>query len=255
MKLISLNIWGGRVHGALIEFIKRYSDEVDIFCFQEALRTPTENTVIRDIHLNIYEEIKALLPDHVAAFAASEDNYIDGGPTNFPMEFGQAMFIRKSIEIKSVEDMFVHKHRGAARSETGRSAARAMQYASVSHGGKNYTVFNYHGLHNGDGKSDSDERFEQSKKIGEILASVHNSAKIVCGDLNLLPDTKSLGMLEGSMRNLIKEHGVTSTRSSYYEKPLKFADYILVDKNITVNEFAVLKDEVSDHLAMCLDFN
>lgn len=70
-----------------------------------------------------------------------------------------------------------------------------------------------------------------------------------------MPETKSLKMLEDlGMRNLIRESGVTSTRSSHYKKPLRFADYTLVSPDIKVNDFKVLPDEVSDHLAMYLDF-
>ncbi len=56
------------------------------------------------------------------------------------------------------------------------------------------------------------------------------------------------------MRNLVKEFGITSTRSSYYAKPERFADYTLASNDIKVNEFKILPDEVSDHLAMYLNF-
>jgi hypothetical protein len=70
-----------------------------------------------------------------------------------------------------------------------------------------------------------------------------------------LPDTESLKKLENiGMRNLIKEFNITGTRSSHYAKPERFADYTLVSDGIKVNDFKVLPDEVSDHLAMYLDF-
>lgn len=56
------------------------------------------------------------------------------------------------------------------------------------------------------------------------------------------------------MKNLIKDFGITSTRSSYYKKPVRFADYTFVSEGIKINDFKVLPDEVSDHLAMYLDF-
>ena len=56
------------------------------------------------------------------------------------------------------------------------------------------------------------------------------------------------------MRNLIKENNITSTRSSHYEKDVKFADYILVSRDIKIRTFEVLKDIVSDHLPLFLDF-
>ena len=57
------------------------------------------------------------------------------------------------------------------------------------------------------------------------------------------------------MRNLIAEFGITSTRSSLYTKPLRFADYMFVSNGIEVKDFKVLPDEVSDHLALYLEFS
>ncbi len=76
----------------------------------------------------------------------------------------------------------------------------------------------------------------------------------MCGDFNLLPDTQSIQILEDTgLRNLIKETGVTSTRTSHYTKPEKFADYAFVSKNLNIKEFKVLPDEVSDHSPLCLE--
>ena len=38
------------------------------------------------------------------------------------------------------------------------------------------------------------------------------------------------------------------------KKDEKFADYIFTSRDINVNAFEVLKDEVSDHSALLLDF-
>jgi endonuclease/exonuclease/phosphatase family metal-dependent hydrolase len=79
-------------------------------------------------------------------------------------------------------------------------------------------------------------------------------SRILCGDFNLLPNTDSLTILEQGMRNLIKEYPVTSTRSRFYEKPDKFADYILVSPEVVVEDFQVLDEAVSDHLPLLLEF-
>ena len=54
---------------------------------------------------------------------------------------------------------------------------------------------------------------------------------------------------------MIAEYGITSTRSSVYMKPGKFADYIFVSGAIQVENFATIPDEVSDHLALRLEFS
>ena len=57
------------------------------------------------------------------------------------------------------------------------------------------------------------------------------------------------------MKNLITENNIISTRSELYEKECKFTDYTFVSPNVIVENFEVLQDPVSDHLAMLLDFS
>lgn len=56
------------------------------------------------------------------------------------------------------------------------------------------------------------------------------------------------------MNNLVKEYKVTSTRTSYYPKQEKFADYIFTSPDVAVKSFAVLQDEVSDHSPLLVEF-
>jgi endonuclease/exonuclease/phosphatase family metal-dependent hydrolase len=83
---------------------------------------------------------------------------------------------------------------------------------------------------------------------------------IVCGDFNLRPDTESLKQIETSVpgiKNWISLTGAVSTRSQYYPKPEKFADYIFTSPGIEVCRFEVLsgeQDQISDHLPLLLEF-
>lgn len=237
----------------LVSFIKKNNRETDIFCFQEVYKTITDQKMVGDARANIFEEIVDVLPDHEGHFASSEDNWSESGITDFPLQFGQAIFVRKSLDCRACGNVFVHKYHGAERSEIGFSAPRAMQHVCIKGDEKEYTICNMHGLHNGSGKDDSGERIKQSENIKKFLDSV-TSSKILCGDLNLLPDTKSMAILEKGMQNLIKDNGVISTRSSYYQKEPRFADYMLVSPDIEILDFKVLPDEVSDHLPLLLKF-
>lgn len=98
------------------------------------------------------------------------------------------------------------------------------------------------------------ERIEQSVMIMTFLNNIQGK-KILCGDFNALPGSKSIGILEQGMKNLIKEFNVTSTRSRLYLQPVKFADYIFISPDASVKEFRTLPVEVSDHLSLFLDFS
>jgi endonuclease/exonuclease/phosphatase family metal-dependent hydrolase len=77
---------------------------------------------------------------------------------------------------------------------------------------------------------------------------------VLCGDFNLLPESESLLMLEQyGLRNLIREFGITSTRTSLYPKEGRFADYAFISEGIQLKSFEVLPDEVSDHAPLLIE--
>lgn len=41
MKLICLNAWGGKIYQPLMDFIRKHTQDTDIFCFQEVFKTTT----------------------------------------------------------------------------------------------------------------------------------------------------------------------------------------------------------------------
>jgi endonuclease/exonuclease/phosphatase family metal-dependent hydrolase len=161
--------------------------------------------------------------------------------------------IKEEYPVAEFGEVFVHKHKGFVPiGDVGRHA-RNVQFVETVHNGKKLNILNFHGLWNGEGKRDSEDRILQSENIAGFLKTLSGDI-VFCGDFNLLPDTQSIKIIEDAgMRNLVKEYGVTSTRSSFYTKPEKFADYVFVSSGIEVADFAVMQDEVSDHLPLCLE--
>lgn len=242
MKLITLNIWGGHVRDPLLAFINSYKD-IDIFCFQEVYRDAKEkiSTEDRNVSLNIFTELQALLPDHNAFFRPVVNDI-----------YGVGMFVKKHIEVLGEGDVCIHEnHTYIGR---GPSHSRNLQWLECHVNNHVYSISNIHGLWNGMGKTDTPARIAQSLRIRDFINTIQ-VPKIVCGDFNLRPDTESLKIIEDGMNNLIKMYKVSSTRTSLYSKQEKFADYILTSPEIAINEFTVLKDEVSDHSPLFFDFN
>ncbi len=254
MKLISLNIWGGRAgKEKLLSFFKDHSD-IDIFCLQEVWSAPYGHlegatiggtiTFNDDVMTEGKQEIAAALPEHEVFFHPHHlENY------------GLMMLVKKSFSVTDSGDVFVHKHRGYIPEGDVGNHARNIQYVTVNTSAGKRTIINFHGLWtNGTWKEDTYDRLVQSENIAAFLKDVGNPF-ILCGDFNLLPETESLKRLEDlGLRNLIKEYGITSTRTSYYTKEGKFADYALVSNGIDVKDFKILPDEVSDHSPMHLEF-
>ncbi len=253
MKLISLNTWGGRAGKDLqLSFFKKHND-MDVFCLQEMWRAPYQDLegfiagglTIDHSTIMVYgvQEISKLLYEHEYFFKPQLLN-----------DYGIMMLIKKNLTVTEEGEIYVYKEKGYLPPGDVGNHARNIQYATIETKNGPVTIINFHGLWNGKGKTDSEDRIMQSQNIINFLKTLNNPL-ILCGDFNLLPDTKSIRMFEEfGLRNLIKELGIASTRTSYYKKPEKHADYCFVSKNIKVKEFKVLPDEVSDHSPLYLDF-
>lgn len=242
MKLITLNIWGGHVHNPLLEFITSHQ-ETDIFCFQEVYHR-AENMITNEdrvVSLDIFSKIANLLPNHHGFFRPVVENI-----------YGIGMFIKNNVRILDEGEMIIHDNPDYPG--RGPTHSRNLQWVKCSIERRYYSILNVHGLWNGMGKTDTPARIAQSQKIRNFMDSIH-TPKVLCGDFNLRPDTQSMKLLETGMNNLIRLHNITSTRTSLYSKEEKFADYIFTCPEIIVNNFQVLKDEVSDHSPLLLDFD
>ncbi len=255
LKLLSLNIWGGRRFDEFITFVKDNSSEIDIFCFQEILDTPTDTKVTNDQRANIYQELGSVLPDFWSSFAPAQEGYDFEKNVDFPLELGLAIFVRKSIKVKESGDFFVYKTRNDHKLENlwKDSYPKNVQYINLEFNGKEYWVGHLHGLWWPD-DLDTEDRIKQSEKINEFFAS-KSGEKILAGDLNLLPESRSLKIIESKMRNLVKEFDIKSTRTILYKKENKFADYVLVSSGVEVKSFEVPDIPVSDHCPLILEFS
>jgi len=242
LKLITLNIWGGHIRNPLLQFINKHQN-TDIFCFQEVYHNAPQHisSEERKLSLNIFSELHELLPEHHAFFRPVVDNV-----------YGIGMFIKKEFDILGEGEVIIHENPDYPG--RGPTHSRNMQWLECRYNNKPYSIVNVHGLWNGMGKTDTPARINQSQRIRDFVENLKNP-KIVCGDFNLRPDTESIKIVEAGMNNLIKAHNINSTRTSYYPKPEKFADYIFTCPQIAVNAFEVLRDEVSDHAPLLLDFD
>lgn len=242
MKLISLNTWGGPLKNELRTFLEKYKD-VDIFCFQEVHLHASESYTFNPApDPFLFDTISKALPDHVGYFRPHLEDW-----------FGVAIFIKKESLVTQEEEHYIYKEKGYLPEDI-RMNARLVQAVQTQRESKALTVFTLHGVWQPEGKGDTPDRVKQSERILEFTETFAGP-KIISGDFNSNPDTHAITMFEEyGYRNLIKEFGVTSTRSAVYTKLGKYADYVFVSPDVKVLDFKVLDDEVSDHKAMMLEF-
>ena len=248
MRLICLNTWGGKLYVQFSSFLERFQKTTDLFCFQEVFTYPQPSafkTGDPERVANLYERLVRQLRGFTG--------YLAEPYTSFGERL--ALFARDSIKIDDYGDMVLYHQREFVVGRKTFSVGSRLQWVVFRRKNKLYTVANIHGIWLPSGKEDSPERLIQSENIAEFLEH-KKGAKILCGDFNLMPQTRSIKMLEQNLRNLIRECAITSTRSSHYSaKKEKFADYIFTSADARVLDFRVLEDEVSDHLPLLLEFD
>ncbi len=265
MKLISLNTWGGCLFESLITFIKDNAKNTDFFCFQEILHTPDSSMDVQTPNHHLFSEVTNILPDFTGFFAAAQDNYesITNGPSEATL--GLAIFVKKKYVINDKGDFFINNQRNSFVPPDYATMPNNLSYIQLNIGGKHLTICNVYGAACPVNKLDSPDRILQSQKILNFVLS-QPGEKIIAGDFNLLPNTKSIYMFEeNGFHNLIKDFNIFTTRGSTIKK-LKpelgtgeygwqeFADYTFVSSGVKTIEFLVPDLPISDHLPMILEF-
>ncbi len=257
LHMYSQNVWGGKVFGPLCERLIHVRDQVHLFCFQEVLASPDGVQPYTTVRTNLLAELQHCLPEHRPLFCNIQSGFDPDGPVRYAVDFGQAMFLHRSLGLQQHLTRFIFRTANAltAASSTvvGWGLGRAIHVAVIVHEQETYVIGNVHGLWHASGKGDLPERLEQSRRIVAAMAAVSAEKKIIVGDLNVVPDTRSVHLIEAAgYRNLITEYAIVDTRTVFYHKAPRLADYVFMSQAVRVEDFHVDQTPVSDHAALIL---
>lgn len=257
MKIIFLNIWGGKVFDPLMKFVKESAADTDFFCFQEVFDSPHEREVSWGGRANMLAELTRGLPEFKPCFASAVSGFDGDNHVDYELSLGLAIFVREGITVESSGDFLICGEEWTQNQQS-EIFPHNLQFARFRRGIKMHTIVNVHGVAYPGSKLDTPERRSQSQKIVEFL-NREKSEKILGGDFNLMPDTESIRMIErAGMRSMIKEFNIRTTRSilSYARYPetdrQHFSDYVFVSPGVGVSDFRAPQISISDHLPMVL---
>lgn len=257
MKLLSLNIWGGKIFSSLIDYLKEQQDKIDIFCLQEVLSVDGRVTRNPNFKVNLWQELISFFPNFNHFFDSTFSGVTPEGKRAKHLKAGLGIFIKKSISIKSHGEIFLYRNKLSIVNYKLTNMPVNLQFVNIKINNKPVLIFNFKGIWYPGDKLDTPLRLKQSQKLLQFLKK-YKSPKILCGDFNLLPNTKSIAIIEGQMQNLIKDYHIKTTRSTlnHYKgsHKQKFADYMFVSKEVKVIDFKVPDIAVSDHLPLILEF-
>lgn len=233
MRIIFLNTWHGKVWNNLRKFLITQLELTNIFCFLE-------------VDPSLKAKIESLLPEFALLYERGiKTNYM-GGVTE-----GRAIFIKKPLKVKAGGSLNIFR---AIKNDAG-----GFQSVEIDLRGKKILIANVHGKANPGEKLDTKARINQSGKIIDFLKNKAGS-KIIGGDFNLMPETKSVRMFEeAGYKNLIKDFGIKNTRNrlSWERFPVKqyYSDFVFTSPEVKIKDFSVPNIEISDHLPLILDFD
>jgi len=233
MRIIFFNIWHGKLWDELKEYLFKETRKTDIFCFTE-------------VDPGLQTKLIELLPNYQPFYEELiRTNYLNGDID------GQSIFVKEGIKVKNLGKQYLYK---ITKDDCG-----ALQTAEIVVKEKKILIGSIHGMAQPGDKLDNPQRIGQSKKAIDYYKN-KRGFKIIGGDFNLYPNTRSVKMFEeAGYRDLIKDFHIKNTRNrlswEQFMNVQYFADYVFVTPDINVRKFEVPNVEVSDHLPLILDFD
>lgn len=279
LKVISLNTQAGQLwENGLKQFYEENAKDTDVFLLQEVHRSYGASTAYmvptrgykQTMFVDQFDCLKSLMSDFDGYYLPTvKDALHDWNPIDEPVDYGIAMFVRKSVKVTGVATCFVNKHFGFMGNGLGESAARNAQAVTLIKDRTAYIFSHFHGLWNGMGKTDCRDRQVQTINVNRFLLEVcgqcRNDTKleprvVLMGDFNLTSDSKAFqGLVRGlafgpsGAQDLNKKFGIKDTRTCLYEKPGREADYALVSDNVRILSYEVPSNPIiSDHRPLIL---
>ena len=245
MKLITLNLWQGRLKNNFPNFIT--SQQADIICLQEVWSANFDLPTLDTFHSR----------QRIEETSGLEFSYFS--PTfaitmlGEKVQFGNLLLSR--YPFKSTNTFFNHEQYMEFESpEEFINNIRNAQIVKLDVDGAELNVVNHHGFWVPDSNG-SEESLKKLQILADELVSIE-SPLIVAGDFNLASSTDAIKQFKTNLNLIDLNNGnIESTLSADVTPLIADCDYIFIRQDIKVESFAVSNQLVSDHKALILEFN
>lgn len=252
MKVITLNLWMGRLARSILRYVVR--EQPDILCMQEVFGGDTA-VPIPDRMFDILQRIQQegnypyvfFSPRYSVDVAGREVPYGTAILSKFPL--GST----RTVQLLGEPIWHVDEH-SYVKNITN------LQLAVVETPDGPVTVANHHGYHVGSmsigNLSDMSLGDEQSVAAMKLVVDELHKVTgplILCGDLNVRPESPAMRHYDGFLRNLTSEYGIKTTLNKLNVDLDIPCDHILVSNDVEAQSFYRSDDVVSDHYPLVLE--
>ena len=241
MRILQLNVWTGRIKGALLEFLN--SNDFDVICMQEAVWIKDKQKELENFFATVDQIKEASGLKHESRSSNwgmrifSEDNIMEQGNV-----------ILSKSEIAEERNDLVHNEYGIVESvQDFYEHAYTLQVAKLKNG---LNVVNHHGYWKPTPRGD-ETTVKVMRKVANIVKSLDGPI-VMCGDFNIIHEAPAMRELD-FLRDLTYEYGIDNTLSGLKFNGKVACDHILVNDAVKVKRFGVLDDIVSDHKALVVE--
>lgn len=245
IKFLQVNIYKGRYLAELINFIRR--EAPDFITMQEVTRAG----------FNLWED-KAADTFEVIREKIKMDGVYNGDlklTGEEGSDFGNAVFSKYKIigkdvvVLKSFRPVTLEELDGASAFEIRPQIPRHLLDVQVEYNNVVLHILSWHGAWTAP-PVDTSETLRQAKVVADYLESI-DGPFILGGDLNNIPGSKTIGLIDNAANNLMSGSGILETTNPKVHKiaPKGFLiDYVFTSKEIKLINIKAPQVTISDHL-------
>lgn len=239
MRILQLNVWTGRIKGALLDFFKE--NDFDVICLQEAVWSDSELLENFCVTVDQIKEASGLEFDFRSANWEVEA---------FGTKVLQGNVVLSGEKMVKCNSHLVHgKYLTYKTLGDSKRQGYTLQVVKLANG---ITVVNHHGYWLPTPVGD-ETTVEVMRKVAGFVKEI-KSPLVMCGDLNIIHVSPAMRQLD-FLRDLTDEFGISNTLAGLKFNGKVACDHILVSPDIEVEEFQVLEKTISDHKALVVEIN
>lgn len=252
IKFLQLNINSDNYWDKLIPFLN--ANNFDILQLQEVTG---KNTLAGNIHSrrDIFYELVKLLGDKYNAELSITQRY-----TSSPFAYmGNGTFYKKSFTLLEKKEIVLSTFSKPFRSEseTFERIGRKILHLKIAIANKNISFLNTHFAWSNSPK----EKPHQTKQGKILIDYLHTVTEpfVLSGDFNLDPTQPLIQKINKLACNLTVANHVINTLNPNTHRvkslfpPGVAIDYIFTSNDLSVKDFSIVKEDISDHLGLTAD--
>jgi len=249
IKFLQLNINGDNFWDKLITYLT--SHDFDVMHLQEVTGIDTICGII-DSKRDVFAELQKILQENYHGELSICQRYTSGQESYM----ANATFYKKIFSLHEKTELVLAKPDGLFPSDSVafEKLGRTLLHLKLEAEGKTVSFLNTHLVWAKTPKEEPHQT-EQGKTLLNYLQTVPEPF-ILSGDFNLDPEQPTLQKINRVARNLTDHYHVINTlnprthRAKVLFPPGVAVDYIFTSKDLTVKNFAVIEEDLSDHLGL-----